>query len=383
MAIRLLIVKLSSMGDVIHTLPAAQMLRAAFPQAHLGWAVERAHAAVIRNQPWLDEVVEWDRNGARNWLDFVRRLRSPTWDIAVDFQGLFRSALVTRLSGARLRVGFAPSRECSRLFYTQRARLTTMDRHAVERSAELAASLGGVSQNLPLERPYLAALANPAADFVNAPPPRFDEHRSIGPALFPLHPSAEDRAAVAAWSARHGFDPTQDRLVVLNPHCRREANRWPASHFTDLARGLLGAPGVRVALAGGPVARSLCDEIAAPLGDRVWRADGEFSLLASALLFSKARAIVTGDTGPMHLAAAVSTPIVALFGASNPLRTGPYTNDCIALSERLACSPCLARRCPLRHDPPLCMAGLTPQRVLAAVLARLGLPATTPLRKSA
>ncbi|MCE9544755.1 MAG: lipopolysaccharide heptosyltransferase I, partial [Planctomycetia bacterium] len=91
----LLIVKLSSLGDVIHTLPAAQALRRAFPSVHLGWAIDRAHAGILARQTWLDEVIEHDRRNVRTFADFIRRLRQRQWDVAVDFQGLLRSGLVT------------------------------------------------------------------------------------------------------------------------------------------------------------------------------------------------------------------------------------------------------------------------------------------------
>jgi lipopolysaccharide heptosyltransferase I len=372
MATSVLIVKLSSMGDVIHTLPAAQAIRARLPNARLGWAVERRHADIVRGQPWLDEVIEWDRSGPRTFFDFVRRLRQGRWDVAIDFQGLLRSGLVSRLSGARRRIGVTPSREMAHWFYNDRVPLATMERHAVERSVELAERLIGDASGVtavPIERPYLE----------NAPPVETLAVKR----LFPLEPSDDDVRAVGSWLAEHAFDPLTERLVLLNPHCRREANRWPAARFSELAARLLALPGMRVAVVGGPAARELCERIAAPLGEAVWRADGRFSLLGSATLFSRSTLLVTGDTGPMHLAAAVGTPMVALFGASNPLRTGPYTSDAIALNRRLACSPCLARRCPLGHRPPLCMHEISVDQVFSAVLLRLSLGDSEGARKSA
>jgi ADP-heptose:LPS heptosyltransferase len=199
-----------------------------------------------------------------------------------------------------------------------------------------------------------------------------------------LHPTESDHAAVAAWCRRHHFDAESQCLVILNPHCRREANRWPASKFTELARRLLAYRQVRVALAGGRVARPLCDAVAAPLGEAIWRADGHFSLLGSASLFSRARVVVTGDTGPMHLAAAVETPVVAMFGPSDCLRTGPYASDAVVLSRSLSCTPCLGRCCRLNFVLPLCMDELDVDEVLTAVVARLDeLDAGPMQRKSA
>jgi ADP-heptose:LPS heptosyltransferase len=170
--------------------------------------------------------------------------------------------------------------------------------------------------------------------------------------------------------------------VVLNPHCRKEANIWPAERYAALAKRLLDVEGVRVAVTGGPVARELCDAIAGTQASRVWRADGRFSLLGSTELIRRAAVFVTGDTGPMHLAAAVDTKIVALFGPADPEKTGPYAADAVVLTKRLPCAPCFARHCPLGHDPPKCMTDITVDEAYAAVVRRLG-EAASPARKSA
>lgn len=389
MAESLLIVKLSSLGDVLHTLPAGQALRAAFPRAHLAWAVERSAGGVLRGQPWLDELIEWDRGGAAAFARFIGRLRRRRWDVAIDFQGLLRSGLVTWLAGARRRIGYAPSREHAHWFYNDRRALETMDRHAVERSLDLAAAVGATLEGVPLARPYLDAAAvggeraagRQQAGRAGAAAP---SSRITGPALFPLYPAEGDVAAVDAWSAEHGFDAGGDRLVILHPHCRKEANRWPGERFTELAGRLLDECGARVALAGGAAAGPLCDQIAAALGGRAWRADGRLSLLASAELFRRARVVVTGDTGPMHIAAAVGTPVVALFGPADPRRTGPYAADAVVLARRLPCSPCFARRrCPLGHRVPPCLDEISVEHVLRVVAGRLDEPEDFAARRSA
>src|SRR6185437_13118184 len=125
--------------------------RAAFPTARLGWAIEQGHAPLVRTQPWLDEVIEWPRQSSRSFYPFVRRLRQTRWEIAIDFQGLMRSALVTRLSGEPRRIGFRPSRELAHWFYTDTVPLVSMEEHAVERSLRLAAHLDATFPGLPIE----------------------------------------------------------------------------------------------------------------------------------------------------------------------------------------------------------------------------------------
>ncbi len=345
MAPRILIVKLSSLGDVLHTLPAGQLLRQAFPEAHLGWAVERAHAGLLAGQPWLDELIVWDRGQAQGSWRFLRELCASRWDVAIDFQGLWRSALVARVSGARRIFGHAPTKEHSHWLYHERVPLATMDRHAVERSIDLAHAV--------------------ALRLRGTVPAR----EQVRPA-FALYPGAADRLAVDEWCAAQGLR-AGERLVLLNPHCRKDANRWPAERFTQLADRLLRA-GHRVALVGGNVAGDVCDAIARPLSESLWRADGKFSLLATAELIRRAQVFVTGDTGPMHIAAAVGTPIVALFGPANPLRTGPFTPSAQVIYKRLPCSPCYAKaRCPLGHAIPACLAEISVDEVSAAVSGQL------------
>lgn len=352
----ILIVQLGPLAEVLHALPAVEALRSALPDARLVWAVDEAQAEIPRALESIDEVLACPRGHWLRSIQFARHLRRTTWDIAIDFQGTWRGGLVTRLSRARRRIGYVPSLELAHLFYNEPVPLETFDRHAVERYLGLAAHLGAAVPPA-IDRPYLLDAA-PAA---SAAPPR---RSTIGA-------SDDDRAAVDTWCARRGFDARRDQLVVLNPHSHRPAHRWPSEKFTLLARRLLRSPGVRVALVGGAGSRAACDEVAAPLGDAVWRADGRFGPVALSVLLSRASLVVSGDSGPLHLAVAVGTPVVGLFGASHPLRTGPYASDARVLERHLHCSPCFARRCPLKYDPPLCMDEISVDRVYAAVLARL------------
>lgn len=352
-----LVVKLGPLGEVVHALPAVRSLRAAFPQARLGWVVEQSSASLVRSQPWIDATIEWDRRRWDGFRRLVRRLRSDRWDVAADFQGTFTSGLIARISRAPRRVGFLPSLEAAHWFYNEYAPLESLDLHAVERNLALATKLGGVSPGASIDRPYLLHL----------PPAR----SASGTSGITLLPSDDDLAAVEAWRQSRRFAPNREQLVVLNPHGSRPAHCWPTHHYIRLVQRLLQRPQVRVALAGGVRSREICDEIAAPFGEAVWRADGRFGPLGMAALFSLAGAVVSGDTGPLHLATAVGAPVVALFGASSSLRTGPYASDALVLEAELACSPCFAKTCPLKYDPPLCMDQIPVDRVLAAVLTRL------------
>jgi ADP-heptose:LPS heptosyltransferase len=276
------------------------------------------------------------------------------------------------LSGAKRRLGFAPGRECSHVFYNERAATPTAPIHAVDRAMLLLEPLGATFEGLPLRRRYLAE--NPGC--CGYSPAAKD--------LFPLPIGEADTSAVDAFLREANVDFTRERLVVLNPHCRNPANIWPTVHFAALAERLLQHRELKVVVTGGPVAKPMCDQIAAHNGGRVLRADGRFSILGSAELIRRASVFVTGDTGPMHIAAAVGTPIVAMLGPTMPMKTGPYATDAVVLRKQLHCSPCLARQCPLNLDPPPCMDEITVDAVYAATLARLAETSSTDVqRKSA
>ncbi|MGC3966624.1 MAG: glycosyltransferase family 9 protein [Pirellulales bacterium] len=220
---RILIVKLSSLGDVIHTLPAAQALRRRFPHAHLAWAVERAHSGVLRDQACVDELIEWNRGTWRQYAVFLRRLRETKWDLAIDFQGLFRSGFVTWASGARRRLGYAGTREKAHWFYNEQMTTPSEPLHAVEKSLRLIEPLGANLEGVPLRRTYLPNNTVPSTTgtFRRA-------HDAEGRPLFPLSIRSAERTAVDAWLSAHRFNARSQQLVVLNPHCRKAANIWPA-----------------------------------------------------------------------------------------------------------------------------------------------------------
>lgn len=366
---RVLIVKLSSLGDVLHALPAVAALRRLWPDVHLGWAIDSSFAPLVANLPTINETIVWNRGERGGFRRFISAVRARPWDIALDLQNLFRSALVTRLSGARRRCGVRPSRELAHWFYNEPITLSPGVPHAVDRTLEIVAHFGASLPGLPAALP-----------FVRHDPPRPWQR---GPELFPLLRKPADVAAAERWLSVNAIDPTRERLVLLHPHCRRPANVWPAQKFRDLARRLLNLPGVRVALCGGAAASALCDEIAADLGPRLARADGQLTLLSSAELFARTAALVTGDTGPMHIAAAVGTPQVALLGPTDPGKTGPYDPGATVITLNTSCAPCLAKRCPLKFDPPLCMREIRVAEVFAAVLAQLDRHGALPARRSA
>jgi len=300
------LVKLSSLGDVIHALPVAEALAAAFPRARVAWLVERREAALLRDHPALDEVIDVDTRAWRSartpaqLLAVIsgiralrRRLRAGRFDVAIDMQGLVKSGAVARATGAPLRIGFAAgwSRErLNTLFTTRRVAPPPQARHVVDQYLTLLEPLG-----------------------VSVPP---------GRARFRLPTRAAAESRIDDFFVGVGLKP-RHRLVVLNPGAGRTNKRWPVTRFRALAEWLCHEHGAQVLVLWGPregeAARAIA-EIPPPRPALAPPTDlDELTAVAR-----RASVMVAGDTGPLHLAAAVGTSCVGLYGPTSGTRNGPY-----------------------------------------------------------
>jgi heptosyltransferase I len=300
------LVKLSSLGDVIHALPVADALHAALPRARVVWLVERREAALLRDHPALDEVIDVDTRAwrsartprqalevARGLVALRRRLRAGRFDVAIDLQGLVKSGAVTVATGAPLRIGFAAgwSREgLSALFTNRRVTPPPSARHVVDQYLALLSPLG-----------------------IAAAP---------GSARFRLATRAAAESRIDDFFVGIGFKP-RHRLVVLNPGAGRPDKRWPVTRFRALAERLCHEAGAQVLVLWGPsegeTARAIAD-IPAPRPALAPPTD----LDELAAVARRASVMVAGDTGPLHLAAALGTPCVGLYGPTSAARNGPY-----------------------------------------------------------
>ncbi|MFO0972783.1 MAG: lipopolysaccharide heptosyltransferase II [Phycisphaerae bacterium] len=350
---RILLIKPSSAGDLLHALPALRALRRRFPQAHLAWLVNAPLAELIAHDPALDEVIAFDRRRygrlwrspavATDFARFARDLRRRRFDLVVDLQGLIRSGLLALFSGAAVRIGFRAAREFGWIGYTHRVRPPVGARHAVDRNAALIAELGA---------------APTAADLA-------------------LSPSEAARAAAGDLLADAGVAPDEP-FVALAPATRWETKNWPAERFAALAREVHARLGLRSVLIGSPDERPILDAVHRGAGDAAVDLAGRTPLTTLPAVIERARLVVCGDSLPMHLAAALARPLVAIFGPTNPDWTGPYGRLRDVLRDDVPCSPCRFQRlrdCPAQH---VCMSGIDVERVCRAIAARLELPATAP-----
>jgi len=307
----LLIVRLSAMGDIIHTLPAAAALRQAFPNATLGWLVEERWAELLctlrhprsgpRNsqRPLVDRVhavntAEWRHAmfSFNTWQQIavgLSHLRGTRYDAAIDFQGAIRSALLSRWSGAPIIYGATQPREnAASMFYTRKA--LTAGTHVVEQALSLAGAIVSVPPTTELQ------------------------------VELPVDPDAESKIAAEGIAARD--------FAILNPGAGWGAKRWPAERYGEVAKELA-KDGLRSLVNYGPGEEELAVAVEAASDGAAQKVACSVSELIS--ITRRARLFIGGDTGPMHMAAALKIPVVAIFGPTNPARNGPFGTRSIVL----------------------------------------------------
>ncbi len=386
---RLLIVRLGSMGDIIHTLPAVATLRRAFPGATIGWAVERRWAALLSSgaalagprspeKPLVDivhivDTLAWRSAlfSGKTWREFrdaLGQLREARYDIAIDFQGAWKSAILARLSRVPRRVGFMQPREKpATLFYTQQ--VAARGRHIVEQNISLAEELCGPDfESLvapPLSRPEEPAPKrnDGARQGGGVPQPLYATPTQHDEVSFPLPRDPAAERAIEQQLHAHGLHS----FALVNPGAGWGAKCWPAERYAEVVRALA-VHGLRAIVNFGPGEEQLARDVeraansvsnpvapplsrpgepavAPPLSRAVFAGQGGDVPLAIALettvaeliaLCRCARLCVGGDTGPLHLAAAVGVPVVALFGPTDPARNRPYSARAIVLRSEVS-----------------------------------------------
>ena len=327
----ILIIKPSSIGDVVHTLPIWNLLRTHYPAAKISWLIAPACVGMVEGLPGIN-LLRFDRKrwgsawrslaAARDLAAFHRLLRRQKFDLVIDVQGLFRSAWFAYQTKAPVRVGFAGAREMAWLFYTHRVDIDTSEQHAIERY-----------------RALLSAIGCPT-----------------GPIEFPFPDTDADRLAAEEMAGTGG------NYAVLCPGSNWITKRWPAERFAELVAPLRERFGLRSIIAGGPGDRELAARIPGALD-----LCGKTSLMQLVALMRGAKLAITNDSGPMHIASALNRPLVALFGPTNPVRTGPYGRPDCVVRANLDCLPCYSRTCAHRR----CLEELPVEAVLEAAQRQL------------
>lgn len=333
---RVCLVKPSSLGDVVHALPVLSALRALWPSARISWVVNRALRGLLDGHPELDEVIPFDRaqasvrpRGLVTTGRFLVDLRRRRFDLAIDLQGLLRSGIMTAATGAPLRVGLANAREGASRFYTHRVPPPEPAGHAVDRLLRVAEALG--------------------ADVSR---PRFVVARTDADGLW----------------AREALAGVARPRLVLNLGARWPTKRWPAEHFAAVARRAVDQLGAGLVVVGAPEDRALVEAWRAHLGPlAVLDLCGRTTLPQLAAVAAEADAVLSNDTGPLHLAAAAGARVVGIYTCTSPRLTGPYGPQARAVQTGVWC----AGRCVKVCDRLECLAELTPDRAWPAVAAQL------------
>ncbi|MGB6198232.1 MAG: lipopolysaccharide heptosyltransferase I [Candidatus Acidiferrales bacterium] len=289
---KILVVRLSSLGDIVHSLPGVAALRDAAPDAHIDWLVARVWAPILDGCPAADRLILFDQAPATGIFRKIGELRAEHYDVAVDFQGLYKSALLTLFSGAARRVGFdrLSAREPgAAIFYNDRVRAGGP--HRVRKNLSLSERLGA---------------------------PRDAEPR------FPFRVSD---AAIQSVRERLAAQGIENYWVAL-PGGGWAGKLWPAGHYGALCRAIEQRLGLRALLIGGSGEEKLAEAAISAAGPT---APIRFPTTLAELMavLAHARFVVGGDTGPLHLAAALGVPVVGLYGPTDPAQTGPYTKKSV------------------------------------------------------
>lgn len=346
---RILIVRLGAMGDVLHAMPAVAAVREALPAARLGWVIEERWAELLcgtgrgvlatsgSGRPLVDAI---HRVNTKRWRSdpFAERtradirtasqlLRSTRYDVAIDFQGAIKSAAVAHWSRAESRAGFEKPRErLAALLYTRR--VGTHSAHVIEQNLELASAVVGGTLT----------------------PGTFDVARD---------PAAEE------WYRREVANLGAERYAILNPGAGWGAKCWPANSYAAVARGLA-ASGISSLINYGPNETALASEVEEKSGGTARKVLCSVSELVA--LTRRAAVLVGGDTGPLHLAAALKVPVVALFGPTDPARNGPYGTRSVVLRSRQSAT---SYKHHVAADDGLL--SITPEEVIAAAKGLVGI----------
>ncbi|WP_300456964.1 glycosyltransferase family 9 protein [Desulfobacula sp.] len=319
---KILIIKPSALGDIVHSLPFLASVKKKFPLAEIDWVVAHGLHTFLEghpmiNQLWVIKKDQWKKPGhlARTLkeINALRKgLKASGYDVSIDLSGLLRSGIITYLAGAKIKLGFKASDEGSPFFYTHKIH-GSMNIHAIDRYMEIAGFMGCDTDTID----YPLAPYDPTPPILRELPPQYG---------------------------------------VMSPSAGKPANRWPAEKFGRLASKLT-LPTVVIANA---AEAGIAEQVVGHAKGNAISVAGRTSLKDLLALIAGASFFVCNDTGPMHIAAALNIPVFAIFGPANPVRTGPYGSIHTVIQKKMDCAPCYAKQ-PCSHFR--CMNELSVQAV--------------------
>ncbi|MEW6416713.1 MAG: lipopolysaccharide heptosyltransferase II [Nitrospirota bacterium] len=337
---KILIIKPSSLGDVVHSLPFLNALRTCFSKAEIHWVIAKGIEELLEGHPminrfWIINKDAW--KNIKNVGSTVKELKVLFWelknehfDIVVDLQGLLRSGVITAATGAPVRVGFSEAREGSRVFYTHKVK-GGKNIHAVDRYLKIAGFLGCDTSDICFPFPFYNYNQSTSSIF--------------HPSSLILHPSKD--------------------YAVLVPGARWKTKRWPPENFGELSSKLP----LSTVIVGSKKDTDIANKIVAQSNGNSISLAGKTDLKELIEVMRGAKFVVSNDSGPMHIAAALGIPVFAIFGPTDPLRTGPYREGHTIIREDVSCAPCFKRTCKNIK----CMNDLSVEKVYKIIKRKLAL----------
>ena len=303
---KILIVKPSSLGDIVHSLPVLNALKGCFPDATIHWIVAKGLEGLLENHPMIDKLwiinkddwkkIDKVKTTVKELKTLFRKLKAEKYDLVIDLQGLLRSGIMTASTRAPLRIGFTEAREGSTVFYTHKVR-GGRNIHAVDRYLKIVEFLGCDISDI-----------------------RFP---------LPMHDISSP------------FSIPSEEYIVFIPGARWSTKKWEPELFGELASKL---PYKSVVVGSRSDIKDADILVSLSRGNALSCA-GKTTIRDLITLIQNARCVVSNDSGPMHIAAALNVPVVALFGPTDPQRTGPYGKGHTVIRAEVECSPCLKKRC--------------------------------------
>jgi len=334
-----LIIRLSSIGDVIHCTPVARSLKISCPDCKITWLIGGVAAELLTYNPYVDEIIVWSREKFEKhlrcfefkeawemWKSLREQLATRSFDVVLDIHGLFLSGMIAKLAKTSRRIGMSQARELNSQFMTETA--APCGPHITDK--------------------YLGVLRPLGITAV--------DHQMF------LALSEKEKAFAENFLAAEGIAP-HDKFIVVIPGTTWLSKNWPTDLFAQTIQ-LLGKD-FKILLCGGRAEIELGEKIQQQAGVTLVNAVGKTGLLQMAALIARGTVVIAGDTGPLHIAAALQVPTVSIFGPTNPATYGPLGLGNAILVNNLPCSFCHKGKCPKGNA--ICMSSITPQAVAAQV----------------
>jgi heptosyltransferase-2 len=332
--IRRIVVRIPNwVGDAVIAVPALRQLRQLLPQAHITAVSRPGSADILIDADFVDDVLVYDRRGLASTWNQVREWRRRKFDLALLFQNAFEAAVIAFLAGVSSRIGYQTERRGFLLTHSLPLPEWKNERHESFYYLNIVAEL---------ERLLSGELATESIE------PRFD-----------LSVSEDRKQEALQFLQEHGGQMNAPLAVLCPGSINSRAKRWPAERYAALA-DRLAESGATVALIGSPGELDVSNQVCEHARHRPIMLTGKTTVAEAAAIISLADVLITNDTGPAHIGAALNTPMLVIFGPTNPLTTYPYSSNAEIIRHPPDCAPCMLRDCPIDHR---CMTAITPEQV--------------------